>query len=86
MSAIEDVTEGIAAIVAALEETATAAAGAVTAAEEGATAIAVVGIESDIEAWNSLKDQLEGIVTQVAGVAESVEEAQNQANAMAGGT
>lgn len=86
MSAIEDVTQGIAAVVAALEETATAAAGAVAAAENGVAAIEVVGVESDVEAWNSLKDQLEGIATQVAGVTQAAEEAQNQANAMAEGT
>ena len=86
MTAIEDVTQGLAAMVAALEETATAAAGAVAAAEQGVNAVAVAGPETQIEVWNSLKDQLDGIVTQIAGTAESVEEAQTQANAIAEGT
>jgi hypothetical protein len=86
MTAIEDVTQGLAAMVAALEETATAAAGALAAAEQGVDAVAVAGPETMVEVWTALKNQLEGVVTQIAGTAESVEEVQTQANAIADGT
>jgi len=86
MTAIDDVTQGLAAMIAALEETATAAAGAVAAAEQGVDAVAIAGPESMVEVWNALKQQLDGVVTQIAGTAEAVEEAQTQANAIAEGT
>lgn len=86
MSAIEDVTQGIAAAVSALEEAATATEGAAAAAAEGLNAVAMVGVESDVEAWSSLKEQLDGILAQVAGATQSAEEVQNQVNAIAEGT
>jgi hypothetical protein len=86
MSAIEDVTQGVAAVVSALEETTTAAAGAVAAAEQGVNAVAVAGVQSDVEAWTLLKEQLEGIITQIAGLTDAAEEVQTQASAIADAT
>ncbi len=86
MSAIEDVNQGIASVLAALEESATAAAGVAAAAEQGVNAIAIAGVESDIEAWNVLKERADALITELAGTAQTVEEVQEQANAIAGGT
>ena len=86
MSAIENITGSIATIVAALEESATAATDAVDAAESGVAAMEVGGVESDIEAWKALKEQLEGIVTQVAEVTQAADEVQSTVAAIAAGT
>lgn len=86
MTAIEDVITSITALLGQTGEAQTSAGEAVASAEEGVKAAAGVGIESSVEAMSALKEQLEGIATQLAAVAGTIEETQQAAEQIAAGT
>ncbi len=86
MSAIDDITGAIAQISQSISEAATATAAAIEQANEGVTAAEAVGVESGIAAMTAMKETLESLSNQVAGLSQAVEEAESQAGAMADGT
>ena len=86
MSAIEDIITTVEALLGKLGEASTSAAAAVSEAGDGLTAAEAVGIDSSVEVMSALKEQLEAITAQLAGVTESVEETKQAAEAIAAGT
>ncbi len=79
MSTLDDIRSGISAVGQTIDETSTQVSGLINDTEEAIQTASALGPEESVDLFTAIKDALEGIGTQLAGVKAAVEEAEGKA-------